>query len=1447
MSIEVHLPDGRVLQFPDGTPEEVVKAAARRMMGPAGAEIPTSGPAAAHPGLPTPQEDKRAQMKIAREHGDLGHVDVEDPGLLGVLKAGIKENVLDTAIGLASRFSPAMMGPRLVDKLTGGTAAQPVDDVVSGLRESIHDEHRQTMTDYLAQDPTSHLRQGAALGTDFGTSIAPFLPGLSGGTARVGSAVARLGAKMAPEALPLGSAASQVLARTSGGALEGGVVGFAKADADAPLAEQAKTVGQGMLFGGGLGLLGAAHSVAGQFDRGDLLPSGLPRPQTPPPPTPSVREQILGTYQAERQMAVEQAAQSIPLLVEHADVFLRAREQFPQLPASARPAGIPDTILDELSRVKAQEKASPAIPAGYSAMNDQKLLEAVAKEAQKKVDAKWQPQFAFAGLSGDEALAALADKTQEAVAPPIQAPPARFGSAAERGSIEIGGGRADPPVNVSEQYSYQGQRKSTLMGPSDQMLVAKSLTGKDIGFLWFTKEQDGGFSVRKVETAKDVRGQGVARQLYRKAFEQAGPYRGETALTEDGAAFTSRLRQTDPDIFGGEPLPNPQAGFLKLGGGAKPPAAPPDPMDALMRPADDAPSGTGMDRLKALGARLYTEFIDKEAKPLMMLRKAGLGDAADYLSQLQSRARGAGGSEGIGASVINEGTYLFDRQLNGSRRTGDGLAAVLGGTDSQTLKDLDYYLAARRHLELAARSDAGEKLKIDPEATTIVQAKLADLTQRYGQHATRPGRTAVLDDLARGVRDWSIRAVIDPLVEVGRLSAQDKEFVVNAGEEYAPLFRLIERLGEDPEIAVGSTKVNPIKAITGGLSKDAPTQPPLDSFVQQAQRVTVWAERQRVRNYFAEAVDASPELQEVVKDVTSKNSAGQGNLPKGGTFVSWKDGKRSEYAAPADLISAFERMQPRQIHAVAEIAVVAARMVRAGATATLGFAARNPIRDQQTGAVYGSEFHYRPFIDAFHGFAEMMPKNAKQVGSFYSQWKAQGGAMSNLVAQNRPQLERVLADASGQGGLAGRIKRQWKAEGWFGTIAFPVLAPLEHFAQVTEKATRVGAYRRASIEGASPMKAAQFSRDVTLDFGRSGSFGQTWNAVEAFANAELQDAARFAKSFRTQKGAVTSTVKALAYLSLPAAANYYRWKDDPDYNGLPEFEKTSFYHLAKREDKTFIRLPRPLGLLNLVYSYGVEKFLQALDGKHPDAGAEFRDALFSQTPAHFASLDAIPSIMQPAVEAAMNYSQYKNAPIVPAGLQGMLSEDQSLDSTTGVAQGIGGMMGISPLKIDYLIRGYGATWGQTAAGAPGMVRRAIGALNGEQPDLPIRAADIPGTGAFISPSAIGFGSDPVTKLYQLSTEAAQASRSMKAALEGGDGKRYQQIAKEHPEALLSSTLIDARKQLSDLRDMRNQIRRTKGMDPQERLDALMQIDQAATQLSAAYMHGAADYLRGERP
>jgi hypothetical protein len=71
-------------------------------------------------------------------------------------------------------------------------------------------------------------------------------------------------------------------------------------------------------------------------------------------------------------------------------------------------------------------------------------------------------------------------------------------------------------------------------------------------------------------------------------------------------------------------------------------------------------------------------------------------------------------------------------------------------------------------------------------------------------------------------------------------------------------------------------------------------------------------------------------------------------------------------------------------------------------------------------------------------------------------------------------------------------------------------------------------------------------------------------------------------------------------------------------------------------------------------------------------------------------LSLIPTIAKPAVELAFGHKSFPRvAPIVPKSLQNLETSEQVTDRTSSFAKWAGEKTGVSPIKIDYAVEGYG--------------------------------------------------------------------------------------------------------------------------------------------------------------
>lgn len=893
-------------------------------------------------------------------------------------------------------------------------------------------------------------------------------------------------------------------------------------------------------------------------------------------------------------------------------------------------------------------------------------------------------------------------------------------------------------------------------------------------------------------------------------------------------------------------------------------------------------------RDSASTARQLTRDMGSDARQALaeqMRALAARDQAAVFKTSAESRADVANVA---GRSAFQDVLDTANMAAKHAERAGAARARV---AQAERSPDLSLQVRGSHPLtpEEAASPKAAE-LESRRQATQIAEGYLQDAQARYGgkPDPTRPSGLSVdkLTPVADRFRDLLAKSTLDRLVEVGYLSPDEVGAMRAKGQEYAPLARLIDRVAQDPTlgpIARGTgSEASPMHYRGGGLHPDEPVAPPVESGLQQVQRLGVFVERQRVRNYIADTADANPAISAEIFPAAGR---GPGGAPQDGTFPVWRNGERADYQAHPDILRAVEQSTPTQLHGLAKVVTdlvkFGARGLRAGATTfSPDFASSHFLRRSWDAAAYGSKFNFRPGVDSFMGALTMAAPErfSPRLAELYKEYKVNGGSGSLLVARDANAGYLQARDLTGEGGWIGSYARRVQREpNLFAKLASPILFPMEDLSKLSEQATRVGAYRRARTQGASQLDAADFAQQgVGIDYSRSGSFGQRWNGYEAFANDALQGAGKFVSSLKDRP--VSTILRAGTYVTIPALLAWSRFHDDEDYKNSPQWWKETFMPVAKIDpngayaramekvgihfdpSRPFISVPRPKGALNLAFSYGVHAFMDYVHDKDPEAAQGLVSAFVDQTPAHFLlrgpdrnpvgsaapsfnPVDLLPTAVQPAVEVGANYSRFRNGPIVPPAMtegsatQARLPADQSTDSTSGIAKGTSKLLGrvgvgVSPMKLDYLAQGYGGGLARTVSNLADFA-----GIGEQKPVTPLHANDIPMLRRFGGPPTIGVGSEPVTELHRLATSANEAAGSAKAAKDRGDVDRFNQILQEHPEILLAKPLAEKKVELGKLMTSRREWEAwgepKSAADGAVRYEHMMQIDQAMTALAGS--------------
>ena len=294
-----------------------------------------------------------------------------------------------------------------------------------------------------------------------------------------------------------------------------------------------------------------------------------------------------------------------------------------------------------------------------------------------------------------------------------------------------------------------------------------------------------------------------------------------------------------------------------------------------------------------------------------------------------------------------------------------------------------------------------------------------------------------------------------------------------------------------------------------------------------------------------------------------------------------------------------------------------------------------------------------------------------------------------------------------------------------------------------ENSIRLSAYMAARKSGISRSKAAEFAKNITVNFNKHGEYGQSLNAIYLFFNASVQGTARLGRSLFGSKPARPDGVKESwinrrtnaqkmafglgVFNAMLTMLNYALSDDDED--GVPYYDKIPDYVKERNliimnpmgggVGKDYIKIPLPYGF-NIFANFGSAAVEVANGGRELDeAGLYlFNSAVSSFSPISFGQSEDLfkygakaisPTIIKPFVEAAVNET-YFGSPVTaeqnpfatpkPNSSMSFRSPDAVkqffswMNEATGGTVHKGGIIDINPDKFWYIFQYYTGGVGQ---------------------------------------------------------------------------------------------------------------------------------------------------------
>ena len=797
-----------------------------------------------------------------------------------------------------------------------------------------------------------------------------------------------------------------------------------------------------------------------------------------------------------------------------------------------------------------------------------------------------------------------------------------------------------------------------------------------------------------------------------------------------------------------------------------------------------------VERLKEMGStvkrKAIIEGIDTKYPILQALREANVNTKTGLEKlNLYEQTR-------ILEGMPNRAAYFIEyNTLNGKTLADKGLGlkditADIIKKGKNEMQLFETYLTNRRAVELNAR---GIETGFD-----IATAKA--FTKKYKLQ---------FEEVAKKIDTYQ-RHLLEYAVDGGLISKDVFIAMTEANKNYVTFAR---ELPKDGKKGYTEGSVNPFKRIKGSKER---VFPPLDAIVNNTNKIVNLAERNQVKVNFidfiakkqgaAEAVNAPNPFPYISKtkpmlkpikiqrkelerffekseiDKMSDKTVGEFTIfrqeftatDKGQILIK-RNGKTESWDVGVDLANAFKTMDQQGSNMLMHYMGGPARTLRAGAILIPDFAVPNFFRDTIQ-ASFLNKVGFVPIQDSIIGAFNIITKgNNKKAMEMYKKYVKSGGMQSTLLAVDKPNIfDGKVFDILNKGPIRNSDRG--------------ILAPFKALTRLSEEMTRFRifekTYKKAVEKGLTEKQALErggFEARNLLDYAKRGSLGANINRLVPFWNARVQGLTRVYEAFRDNFGRTSAMIG--AYIVIPTLGFYMLNKDDKDYKEEPDWIKQNYWYF-KIDDKPY-RFPKPFEVGTLVSSV-IEKSLDWVRTNEPQEFAKFAKEFFINNAKGFYP---IPTVARPIIENFMNYSFFRDAPLVPKSLDKNLPNkfyytEYTSETFKLLSKTINGLVGddsflaTNPIHAENVFR----SW------TGGLGRYIIDTLDyaiikGKIIDDPIKPTDtlskIPVVRAFDIRDVPGYSAQSIVKFFEEYGKVDKILNGMDFAKEAGDFEEYKKL------------------------------------------------------------------------
>ncbi len=733
--------------------------------------------------------------------------------------------------------------------------------------------------------------------------------------------------------------------------------------------------------------------------------------------------------------------------------------------------------------------------------------------------------------------------------------------------------------------------------------------------------------------------------------------------------------------------------------------------------------------------------------------------------------------------------------------------ADVGNTEA-TVRIFTLYLAAKR-----AKRVGLDKLNFGGKVT---QKMLNDAEKAVNASL----KTKAAFEKAAGIYAKYNEGLINFAVKTGALSKDLGKQLLKDGD-YVPFYRqtsdgsVFLDVGGAPAIKIGNLKDQPyLHELVGG---DQPILDVFTSALQNTSMLTDMALRNLATRNVAYALGDMGLLKVGEKEKGSGIRKGDG--PRSPTIIRFKMDGENYYAdvntknagVPAELlVKGLEGVNTALPNAV-KLMNMPANLLRKWVTRNPAYALRQVIRDPLN-AVFVTGVNTTPIASSMKEIAKMV--QGKSEGEPLLQRRGVlGGQVLTGTAED---MGKILRDVT-----AG--KKGWDYQ----------MARLDSLAIKGDAATRVVMYNNFIKQGLSEMEATLATLEA-MNFSKRGISPSLFalSTMVPFMNAQIQGLNVIYQAFTGQmpfneKLKVKQKLYQRAAMMVGFTMLYASlMQDDESYQNANDDEKYNNWFMPNPFGDEYIKIPIPFEI-GFLFKAVPEALVNTAFGDE-----KARDTLTALGKMAYNSMPiSMPQGIKPALETAINYSFFTGRPIESERLQRYEPGERYTERTSEIAKMVGGALNISPVKIEYLIRGY-----------TGSLPLAIGSLanpvlrsgdTGEQPDTRgLVSSETPLIGSFFQAKDAG---GLINKAYRDMEDVVQAKETYKKMVNENREAEAEDYLEANADIIAMSSLAGKfRQQMGRLTEQERAVRADRSATGAEKREALDEIRQAKIELAKMF-------------